>query len=136
MHILKSDPDTDGARGPWMRRIALPAGLFVTSLIILTPAGNRWSSFPVATSQESQASQVNDAYDTEFRKGLDLLRRRRWEDALKSFKRANEMRNKQSAECFMGMAQAYQGLEAYKNVAESCDRVIELSAGDRIEEVH
>src|SRR5260221_5294540 len=59
-----------------------------------------------------------------------MLRRHRWEDSLKSFKRANEMRNKQSAECFMGMAQAYQGLEAYKNVAESCDKVIELSAGD------
>jgi tetratricopeptide (TPR) repeat protein len=58
------------------------------------------------------------------------LRRHLWEDALKSFKRANEMRNKQSAECFLGMAQAYQGLEAYKNVAVSCDKVIELSAAD------
>lgn len=131
MHFFKSVPDTWGTRGRWMRRIGAPVGLVVVGLTILSPAGSRWSSFQIATSQAPQASQTNDAaYDTEFRKGLDLLRRRRWEDALKSFKRANEMRNKQSAECFIGMAQAYQGLEAYKNVAESCDRVIELSAGD------
>ena len=131
MHFFKSVPVMGGTRGRWMRRIGAPVGLVVAGLTILSPAGSRWFRFPVATSQESQAAQGNDAaYDTEFRKGLDLLRRRRWEDALKSFKRANEMRNKQSAECFIGMAQAYQGLEAYKNVAESCDRVIELAAGD------
>lgn len=131
MHIFKSGPDRSKMNGLWMRAIGVPAGLLLALLITLTPAGSRWSSFPVASSQESQGSQGNDAaYDTEFRKGLDLLRRHRWEDALKSFKRANEMRNKQSAECFYGMAQAYQGLDAYKNVAESCDKVIELSAGD------
>ena len=131
MHFFKSVPDIVWTRGRWMRRIGMPVSLVVAGLTILSPAGSRWSGFPFATSQESQAAQGNDAaYDTEFRKGLDLLRRRRWEDALKSFKRANEMRNKLSAECFIGMAQAYQGLEAYKNVAESCDRVIELAAGD------
>ena len=131
MRNFKSGLGRNASRALWMRRAGVPAALLMTLLIILTPAGKRWSRFPVATSQESQGSQGNDAaYDTEFRKGLDLLRRHRWEDALKSFKRANEMRNKQSAECFMGMAQAYQGLEAYKNVAESCDRVIELSAAD------
>jgi peroxiredoxin len=79
----------------------------------------------------SHGLQGNDAsYDGEFQKGLDLLGRRRWEDSLKSFKRANEMRNKQSAECFYGMAQAYQGLDSYKNVVENCDKVIEFSGGD------
>lgn len=131
MHILKSVRDLGGSRGRWMLRMGVLAGLLMLFPIMETTAGSRWSRVPVATSQESQAAQGNDAaYDTEFRKGLDLLRRHRWEDALKSLKRANEMRNKQSAECFFGMAQAYQGLEAYKNVAESCDRVIELAAGD------
>ena len=131
MHILKSVRHLGGSRGRWMLRIAVPAALLMSFPIMLTTAGSHWSQVPFAMPQESQAAQGNDAaYDTEFRKGLDLLRRHRWEDALKSFKRANEMRNKQSAECFIGMAQAYQGLEAYKNVAESCDRVIELAAGD------
>ncbi len=131
MATFKSRPDNDRKRRLLMRRMGMAAELLVLLLMALAPAGSRWSSFPAASSQASQDSQENEAvYDTEFRKGLDLLRRHRWEDALKSFKRANEMRNKQSAECFYGMAQAYQGLEAYKNVAESCDKVIELSAGD------
>src|SRR6266850_1940484 len=109
-------------------RIGVGAGLLIAFLVLLSSAGSFWITFPFAT---AQGSQGNDAsYDSEFQKAVDLLRRRRWEDALKSFKRANEMRNKQSAECFYGMAQAYQGLEAYKNVVESCDKMIELSAGD------
>lgn len=97
-------------------------------LIVLALGWSSWISLPVA---QSQGAQGNDgSYDSEFQKGLDLLRRRRYEDALKSFKRANEMRNKQSAECFFGMAQAYMGLEAYKTAAESCDKMIEFSGGD------
>jgi peroxiredoxin len=122
MAIFKSGNEKSG------RRMRAGAGLLVTFLLALLPAGSSWTGFPVTKSQGSQGNDVS--YDGEFQKGVDLLRRRRWEDALKSFKRANEMRNKQSAECFYGMAQAYQGLEAYKNVVESCDKMIELSAGD------
>jgi peroxiredoxin len=115
-------------RGSRRRRIGVGAGLLIALLVLFSSAGSFWTTFPVTS---AQGSQGNDAsYDSEFQKGVDLLRRRRWEDALKAFKRANEMRNKQSAECFYGMAQAYQGLEAYKNVVESCDKMIELSAGD------
>jgi thiol-disulfide isomerase/thioredoxin len=128
MHTFKSGQEKSGTRRLRMGRIGVTFGLPSLLLLALAPAGGWLISFPVTSSQESQG---NDAvYNTEFRKGLDLLRRRRWEDALKTFKHANEMRNKQSAECFYGMAQAYQGLEAYKNVAENCDKVIELSAGD------
>jgi peroxiredoxin len=110
------------------RRIGFGAGLLIAFLVLLSPAGSFWTTFPFA---KSPAPQGNDtSYDSEFQKGLDLLRRRRWEDALKTFKRANEMRNKQSADCFYGMAQAYQGLDEYKNVVESCDKVIIFSASD------
>jgi peroxiredoxin/Tfp pilus assembly protein PilF len=96
-------------------------------LLGLALAGTSWNS-PVAQSQEAQGDEA--AYNLEYRKGVDLLRRRRYEDALKSFKRANEMRNKQSAECFFGMAQSYMGLEAYKSAAESCDKMVEFAAGN------
>lgn len=97
-------------------------------LIVLALGWSSWTSFPVAQSQGAQGNEPS--YDSEFQKGLDLLRRKRYEDALKSFKRANEMRNKQSAECFFGMAQAYIALEAYKSAAESCDKMIEFTGGD------
>ncbi len=128
MYTFKPGPEKSGMRRLRLRRIGVGAGLLIALLLTLSPAGTSWTSFPVTKSQGSQENVAS--YESELQKGFDLLRRHRWEDALKSFKRANEMRNKQSAECFYGMAQAYQGLDAYKNVVESCDKMIEFSAGD------
>jgi len=58
------------------------------------------------------------------------MRRRRYEDALKAFKRANELKGQTSAEALFGMASAYMALEAYKTVATTCDKVIALTAND------
>jgi thiol-disulfide isomerase/thioredoxin len=74
--------------------------------------------------------QDNDAYDEEFARAIGLMRRQRYEEALKSFKRANDLREKKSAPSYLGMAQAYFGLEAFRNVAESTDRAIEFAGGD------
>jgi thiol-disulfide isomerase/thioredoxin len=74
--------------------------------------------------------QASESYETEMRKGFDFIQRHRYEDALKSFKHANDLREKKCAECFYDMAQAYQGLQAYKNVTESCDKAIELAGSD------
>ena len=70
-------------------------------------------------------------FDEEFTRGRDLYRRGKFEEALKSFKRANELRDKKSAECYGWMSETYMALEAYKNAIESADRVIELANGDR-----
>jgi tetratricopeptide (TPR) repeat protein len=70
-------------------------------------------------------------YDEEFSKGRDLYRRGKFEDALKSFKRANELRDKKSAECYGWMSETYMALEAYKNAIECADKVIELAGDDR-----
>src|SRR5215216_611804 len=76
-------------------------------------------------------AQDDDAYEQELAKGKDLLRRRNYEDALKSFKRANEMRGKKSAECYNLMTDAYFSMEAYKNVIESAEKVIEFAGGEK-----
>jgi peroxiredoxin len=81
----------------------------------------RWT---VATAQELN-------YEEEFSKGRDLFRRGRYEDALKSFKRANELREKKSAECYAWMSETYRALEAHKNVIECADKVLEFANGDR-----
>ena len=70
-------------------------------------------------------------YDEEFMKGRDLYRRGKFEEALKSFKRANELRDKKSAECYGWMSETYMALEAYKNAIECADKVIELAGDDR-----
>ena len=70
-------------------------------------------------------------YDEEFMKGRDLYRRGKFEEALKSFKRANELRDKKSAECYSWMSETYMALEAYKNAIDCADKVIELAKDDR-----
>lgn len=94
-------------------------------LLLLPAAGGLALSEPVARAQGD-----DDAYEIELQKALDLLRRRKYEDALKSLKRANEMRGKKSPECFFLMGQAYYGLEAYKNAVESSDKALELAGND------
>ena len=76
-------------------------------------------------------SQGENAFDQELSKGRDLLRLYQFDEALKSFKRANEMRDKKCVECLNLMADAYIGLEAYKNVIETSDKVIALGSDDK-----
>ena len=78
----------------------------------------------------SVAAQVEDSYESQIAKGNELLRRSRWEDALKSFKKANDLKDKRSVEASLGMVQAYYGLQAYKNVVDMCERIVEMAAGD------
>jgi peroxiredoxin len=80
----------------------------------------------IALAQDTEAE-----YEDEILKGKEMLRRRKYEDALKSFKRANDLKQKKSAECFNLMCEAYLGLGAYKNVVDNADKVIELAGDDK-----
>ncbi len=106
------------------RRILLGFGILgilgiLCLLVLFGPA-------PVVTSQDGA-----DDFQAELTKGRSLLRRSQFEEALKSFKRANEMRGKKCAECLNLIADAYIGLEAYKNVVETSDKVIALAGDDK-----
>lgn len=115
--------------GPGVRlRVPLVIGLGAF-LMLLEPAWSLWTGGSTGEIQ-AQVQGSGEAYEDELQKGQDFLRQHKYEEALKSFKRANAMRGKKSAEPFFWMAQAYQGLFAYKNVLESCDKVIELGGSD------
>lgn len=103
----------------------LGIGLGIGFLVLLQPAGSFGTRAPLAWAQQDDFD-----YEGEMEKGREFMRRRQYEEALKSFKRANDMRNKKSPDCLLAIANAFQGLEAYKNVAESCDKVIELAPND------
>ena len=77
------------------------------------------------------ATAQDPAYEDELESGKTLFRQHRYEEALKTFKRANEMREKKCAECYGWLSETYLALEAYKNVLDSCDKVIEFAAGDK-----
>jgi hypothetical protein len=68
-------------------------------------AANYWPTLGPRVS-----AQLDDStFKEELEKGKDLLQRRKYDEALKSFKRANEMQQKKCAECFRLMAEAYFG---------------------------
>ena len=96
------------------------------SLMVLASAGNLGDVSAVL-----QGGGVDAAWSEEFEKGQALMRQRKYEDALKSFKRANEMRNKKCGVCFAWMGEAYLNLEAYKNVLDSAEKTIEFANGDK-----
>jgi peroxiredoxin/Tfp pilus assembly protein PilF len=95
-------------------------------LIFVATTGLSQGSGGQASGQQPDAS----GYDEQITAGRDFMRQRRYEDALKAFKRANELKGQTSAEALFLMANAYMGLAAYKTVATTCDKVIELTAND------
>ena len=66
----------------------------------------------------------------EFEAGRQALEQRKYEDALKAFRQANDAAGQKCGECFYAMAKAYEGLGASKNVASTRDRAIELAGSD------
>lgn len=119
---MNAEQITLRAAGSRRFRILAAIGFALLSIAALSAPAARWS---VSFAQDPAAT-----YEDEIQAGRDLLRRRRYEDALKSFKRANDLKGKTSAPAFYLMGQAYLGLEAYKNVVQSCDKAIELAAND------
>jgi peroxiredoxin len=91
----------------------------LTTLLLLIFLGT-WTVF----------AQGEPTYDEQLASAKDLLHKYRYDEALKGLKHANELRNKQSAECYALMSDAYFGLEAYKNVIASADKTIALAGGD------
>ena len=107
----------------------LPTIGFLLTLILLAAV----AAAPVLLTGRTVGAQQPAAatFEEEIQTGRNFMRQRRWEDALKAFKRANDLKGKTSPEAFLLMADSYMGLEAYKNVAHSADKVIEF-AGDNV----
>jgi peroxiredoxin len=105
-----------------------PVILIVVVVLLALSTAQLFSRSAGTFAQQAAAA----TYEEEIANGRELLRRRRFEDALKSFKRANDLKDKSSAEAFYLMANAYMGLEAYKNAVQSCDSAVQF-AGDKVE---
>lgn len=99
-------------------------GRLTVFLVLLT------AMISFALLDSARTSAQDSAFDDELDNGKLLFRQRKYEDALKSFKRANEMREKKCAECYGWMSETYMVLEAYKNVIDAADKVFEFAAGD------
>lgn len=94
-------------------------------LQVIPPASRASASDSMALAQDDDAAEV------EIQKGNTLLRRNEFEDALKSFKRANDMRAKNCLQCLYGITQVYYAMEAHKSASETADKLIAAAADDK-----
>lgn len=110
-------------------RISLGAFVLVLSLVLalLVVAGTSPCLLRPVLAQQADAS----TYEQLIASGHQFMGRRRYEDALQAFKRANDLKGQTSTEALFLIANAYMGLEAYKSVAQTCDRVVELATNDQ-----
>lgn len=106
-----------------MRRI-LPVRL-MTALSILCLYGG---GFPPSATAATQSS--NPAFEDSLDEANALLKKRRYEEAIKAFKKANKLVQDSSPDCYLGLAQAFSRLEAHKNVIDSVERLLRLNPGD------
>jgi peroxiredoxin len=102
------------------RSTTIRFAIFSVFCLLLLPL-----ALPAVTAQD------DDSFEQELATGRNLLRRNQFDEALKSFKRANEMRGKKCGECLNLMTEAYLSLGAYKNVVETSDKIIELGGDDK-----
>src|SRR5690349_1389653 len=94
-------------------------------------------TFPnLAVRQQAQqaTSQIAQTGDAAFQQALEsgkaLLRQHKYDEAISSFRRANDLRDKKCAVCYGWLAETYLSLEAYKNVISSADKAVALAPSD------
>jgi thioredoxin-like negative regulator of GroEL len=142
--------------GAW-RAISLPAkaavGTYTLQVDVLNRAtgekGTKAVTFAVvsATRTLPTAVQGGRADDTdpdsrlaaeelspEMEEAFALLRQRRYEEAVKIFRRALG-KEKPSARGYLGLARTYEGLNAYKNVLDTCDKLIAVTDDPKVKAI-
>jgi thiol-disulfide isomerase/thioredoxin len=128
--MLKTNSSSTPRTTPF-RKIARHGLLFGFGMLCLLIM---FAAAPVTT------GQVDYVWDFQLNDGRVLLRRSEFEEALKKFKLANQTLGKRCAdetfgktcaESFNLMAEAYIGLESYKQAVESSDRALALARDDK-----
>jgi len=84
------------------------------------------STGAVPAPQDKSAS-----YEEELRNGDAYLQRRMFEPALQAYKHAHSLSDKSSYDALVGMALAYRGLGAHKNVLDMCGDGLKLAGDDK-----
>lgn len=89
-------------------------------------------ALPVAApSAAIEARLDEEAVDAEVSRGFDLMKRRRVDDALRAFKKADKLAGGESAGALIGLAEAYNHLGAWRNAEKAAERAILAAAGNK-----
>ena len=117
-YLLREASDKDDSISSGMLKHRLKVFLtIIFSLLLLN------THLPAAKSKD---------FDTYYDDACLNFRRSKYEEALKSYKKANKLRENSSLECLWGMARAYGKLGAAKNVIKTCDKLIQIGSDEII----
>jgi tetratricopeptide (TPR) repeat protein len=86
----------------------------------------------LTVSLAAAAQDKQSAYEDEMRKGDMLINRRAYEEALQAYKKAYALKDKASIEAALGLAAAYRGLGAHKNVFDISTDALKLAGDDKL----
>jgi len=75
-------------------------------------------------------AQGTATVDTELEKGRQLLQQHEYFAALKQYQRASQLAGGKSADAFLGMALAAEGMKVFKNALDAARSAIDLAAGN------
>ena len=89
------------------------------------------AAFSIPAASQSAPPDKSEAHDDEIRKADLLVTRRQFEPALQAYKKAYSLTNKTSLEALYGMAVAYRGLGAHKNVLDLTPDAMKLAGNDQ-----
>jgi thiol-disulfide isomerase/thioredoxin len=101
---------------------------FSAILLVWLAPWSAWTGGSVARAQQGQ--DKTKAFDNELERGRQLLQRREYFEALKTLQRANQLAGGRSAECFLLMAQAMNGMKVYPNAVSTAQSAIDLAPAD------
>jgi len=76
------------------------------------------------------AAQSAASVDAEIEKGRQLLQQREFFAALKQYQRANQVAGGKSADAFLGMALAAQGMKTWKNAVDFAQSAVDNANGN------
>ena len=108
-------------------RLTLAAGIV---LALLAPARTTGVAHAQTADQTATSPAFSAAYDAEFEKARQLLQQRDYFNALKGFQRASQLAGGKSADAFLGMAQAMDGMKVYKNALDASQSAIDRAQHD------
>jgi thiol-disulfide isomerase/thioredoxin len=88
--------------------------------------------FPASHLTSAQNAGAGDPVVALFQRGQDALAERHYNDALKAFKKVNELRGNSCGQCYLEMAVAQKKLGQLDDALKSCDKALQCVSTDPV----
>lgn len=113
-----------------MRRHAHSSRLWIAGAVIAAVTVVTGTALLVARAAQDPADK-SAQFAAAMQDGNQALAQRKYLAAIDAFKKANDLKGKQSPEAFFSMSRAYFAMSAFKDAAEACTNALKFSGDDK-----